>query len=272
MTSAASAIRLLVSDIDGTLVNHDKQLTQATVAAVARLRAAGIGFALISARPRSGIMPLAETLELKGLLAAFNGGTIFDEGGAVRERHCVPSHVVEDALAAGRDAGATVWLFADDRWYASNGDDPHTERERRSTFQEPSVANDFGDLLGAVDKITIVSDDHDLLDGVTDRLRAAHGTAATIARSQRYYLDITATAANKGAGIAALARAANVPLDAVAAIGDMANDLPMLERAGLAIAMGQAPDAVKAAADWVSESNDADGVAAAIDRLLAARG
>ena len=94
------------------------------------------------------------------------------------------------------------------------------------------------------------------------------GDAATVARSQPYYLDITAPAANKGDGIAAIAQAAGVPLDQVAAIGDMANDLPMFARAGLSIAMGQAPEVVRAKARHVTATNDADGVAAAIDRYI----
>jgi Cof subfamily protein (haloacid dehalogenase superfamily) len=271
VTTAPADIRLLVSDVDGTLVNHDKQLTEVTIAAVARLRTAGIGFAMISARPRSGVVPLAATLGIDDPIAAFNGGTLFRRSGEVIERHIVPADLAQDVLATAQAAGATLWMFADDRWYASNDTDPHTDRERRSTFQEPTVVSDFTALTQDVDKITIVSDDAALLDDLTDRLRAAHGAAATIARSQPYYLDVTARAANKGDGIEALAGRAGVPLTAVAAIGDQANDLPMLERAGLAIAMGQAPEAVKAAADWITDDNDADGVAVAIDRLLAGR-
>ena len=72
-----SPIRLVVSDIDGTLVDKQKQLTPATAAAVLRLEDAGVGFTVISARPMSGIMPIAETLAIDAPMAAFNGGIIF---------------------------------------------------------------------------------------------------------------------------------------------------------------------------------------------------
>ena len=96
----------------------------------------------------------------------------------------------------------------------------------------------------------------------------ALGENAEVSCSQTYYCDITHPLANKGDGIVALAAAIGVPLDETAAIGDMPNDIPMLKRAGLAIAMGQAPAAVKAEADWISATNDEDGVAKAIERVL----
>ena len=87
-------VRLVVCDLDGTLVDSDKKLRPATVAAVARLRAAGIGFAVLSGRPRSGVMPIRGALGLHGEQAAFNGGTIFRGDGAVVVRHTVDEAVV----------------------------------------------------------------------------------------------------------------------------------------------------------------------------------
>ena len=85
----ASAIRLVVSDVDGTLVDRAKQITPGVAAAVARLRAAGLPFTIISARPRSGLMPIAETLAIDAPMGAFNGGTVFTRDGRVTCHHVV---------------------------------------------------------------------------------------------------------------------------------------------------------------------------------------
>jgi hydroxymethylpyrimidine pyrophosphatase-like HAD family hydrolase len=123
-------------------------------------------------------------------------------------------------------------------------------------------------LYGAVDKLTWVSDDPDLLHDLQRQMVDAIGDGATIGMSQTYYLDLTHTMANKGDGVATLARTAGVDLAEVAVLGDQYNDVPMMRRAGIAIAMGQAPDPVKAEADYVSTSNDEDGVAHAIETIL----
>ena len=94
------------------------------------------------------------------------------------------------------------------------------------------------------------------------------GGSAEVSCSQTYYCDITHPEANKGHGIAALSAALDIPLEETAAIGDMPNDIPMLRQAGMAIAMGQAPATVKAEADWISATNDEDGAARAIERVL----
>lgn len=265
-------IRLLVSDLDGTLVDAHKRLTPGTIAAVARLRAAGVGFTVISARPMSGIVPLLGPLALDGTVAAFNGGILFRRDGTVLSRETIPPAVARGVIAIAAGKGVDTWVFADDRWYATDGHGPHTDSERVSSAQEPVVVADLSPLLERADKITFVSDDTARLHALYEACRNAHGDAATIAQSQAYYLDVTALAANKGDGIAALAQASRVPLDQVAAVGDQANDLPMLARAGLPIAMGNAPDAVRAAArdrgGHVTLANDRDGVAHAIDTYI----
>jgi len=262
------AIRLLVSDVDGTLVDPQKQLTDGVIAAVGRLRAAGVGFTIISARPRSGLMPIADALSLDEPIGAFNGGIVFRRSGEVMAHHRVAGDVARGIWAMIGDAPVDRWVFADDRWYASTDQGVHVEHERRASAQEPVVTQDFDALLDRADKITFVSDDEALLRSLHDRVKPAYGDKATVVQSQTYYLDVTAVQANKGVGITELAAAFDVSLADTAAIGDQANDVPMLEKAGLAIAMGNAPDAVKAIADEVSRGNDEDGVAWAIDHII----
>ncbi len=261
---------LVVCDVDGTLVDKQKQLTEATIAAVARLRARGFGFTLISARPISGMMALAERLALDVPMGAFNGGIVFRRDGSIAEHHVISPEVARGVFDAVGDAPVDRWVFADDRWYASTDQGVHVEHERVASAQEPIVRAGFDDLLDRADKITFVSDDAALLAGLAERVKP-FAAQATIVQSQVYYLDVTARAANKGDGIAALAHAIGVPLAKTIAIGDQANDLAMFARAGRSIAMGNATDAVKAQASDVTTANDADGVAHAIDNLILGR-
>jgi Cof subfamily protein (haloacid dehalogenase superfamily) len=263
-------IRLVVSDVDGTLVDKSKQLTPATTDAVARVEAMGVPFTIISARPRSGMMPIADTLGIDHPMGAFNGGIVFMRDGRVIEHHMIDPEVARGMVALAADSDVETWVFADDRWYATSGEGHHVDSERVSSNQEPVIVDDVTDLLARADKITFVSDDEPVLHDLFDRAGAFTGKA-TIVQSQSYYLDVTALAANKGDGVSALAAAMDVPLDAVAAMGDQANDIPMLDRVGLSIAMGNAPDPVKSVAQHVTRPNDEDGVAAAIESLILPR-
>ena len=271
MSRAIDQLALFISDIDGTLVRHDKSLADATVAAAKRLTDAGVAMSLISARPISGMMWIVEKLGLPGPFAAFNGGTIFDAKGAIIDA----ARLDDDLSAQVLDLigmRCEAWLFAGGQWYAQDGSTLHSDHERLAASQEPDVRHDLRPVARAVDKLVAVSDDSDLLDTIEREAHARFEGRANIVRSQTYYLDFTAPTANKGDGVAALAKAYDVGLDRVAVAGDMTNDLPMFTRAAYAIAMGQAPDKVRQAADTVSTSNDEDGVAHAIDRLLAERG
>ena len=259
--------RLVVSDVDGTLVDKNKTLTPAVIDAVARLRAAGVRFTLISARPMSGVLPIADELALAEPLGAFNGGIVFRLGGEVLSHDRIAADVARGVWAAARDVDVDCWVFADDRWYATTGEGKHAQSERTSAFQEPVVTDDLEPLLSRADKVTFVSDDEPLLRDLHDRIRG-WSDRATIGQSQTYYLDVTAPTANKGAGVEALAAAIGVDLADVVVIGDQANDLPMIARAGLSIVVGNAPPHVRAAADHVVASNTQDGVADAIVRVI----
>jgi len=262
------SLKLVISDVDGTLVDGHKQLTDATVAAVGRLEAAGVPFSLISARPPSGLRWIAERLGLTGYTAAFNGGTLLDGDGRVVERKVMAEDAVRTSFRIAEGSGATPWVFAGGVWHCATTDNPHVDHEIKSANQQPTVCQDMEKLFGDVDKLTWVSDDEPLLRDLTQRMRDAIGEGATIGQSQTYYLDLTHPGANKGAGVSTLAARAGVTLDEVAVLGDQANDLPMFAKVPLSVVMGQAPADVRAKARHTSTSNDEDGVAHAIDTIL----
>ncbi|WP_182086771.1 Cof-type HAD-IIB family hydrolase [Aureimonas sp. ME7] len=267
----AARIRLVICDIDGTIVRDDKNLSEATIKAVTRARDAGIAVTLISARPASGLGAIVRELRVKGAVGAFNGGTLFEAGGAVIEAHRLAPDDARRAVAMLDEAGVPVWVFADGLWLARDKDALHDDRERKAAQLEPTITRDFTPWLDRADKVVGVSDDYPLVERMENEIGQALGDTANVVRSQRYFLDVTAKVANKGDGAAFLAKAHGVPLDETAAVGDMPNDIPMIRRAGLGVAMGQAADAVREAAGFVTASNEEDGVARLLDLLVEAR-
>ena len=267
----APPIRLLLCDIDGTLVRHDKSLPDANIAAIKDLTSRGVAVSLISARPAAGMLPIAAALGLSGPFGAFNGGTIFDADGHQREAHQVPAELAAGLLALYAHAKVTRWFFATDRWLTSDLADPHTPREVLSSGLEPQLVTDFTPWLRDADKIVAVCDDSAAMAELERGARALAGEGANVVRSQDYYLDATALLANKGDGVSELAALYGVPLDQVAVIGDQANDIAMFRRAGLAIAMGQATPAVQAEAQLVAASCEDAGVSDAIRRFILPR-
>jgi hydroxymethylpyrimidine pyrophosphatase-like HAD family hydrolase len=175
------------------------------------------------------------------------------------------------ALALFDMRGVDSWVFARGEWWLRDPVGVNTDRERRAVGFEPTPIADFDSLLGEVDKLVGVSDDHELLARVEVEAQARLAGLAAAVRSQPYYLDVTHPQANKGHGVRAICRRLGLDAQRLAVIGDMANDLTMFTEAGLAIAMGQAPEAVRAAAHAVTASNTEEGFAEAIRRYVLPR-
>jgi len=263
-------ISLLISDVDGTLVTNDKILTPAAAAAVRRLGEAGVGFTMISSRPPRGMAALVSALDLRLPFGAFNGGALAAPDLSLLETHPLSPDVARQALALLDERRVSAWVFARGDWRLRDPHGPSVPRERMTVGFDPTVVDGFADVIGCIDKIVGVTDDVGLLAKVETEAQALIGDGAAIILSQPRYLDITHPKANKGDGVAALCRRIGVELSRTAVIGDMFNDVAMFKRAGYAIAMGQAPEAVKQLADVVTGSNAQDGFASAVDALLGA--
>ena len=264
-------IRLLISDVDGTMVRPDHSLSPKVADAVKRLRDAGVPLCLISARPVTGVRDVARQLGLDTPLGAFNGGIVAKADGEVVHAARLSPDAARRAMQLIDQPWVTPWVFADDLWHARDPSSTHVSSERSSAAQEPVIVDDFTALLDRVEKIVAVSDEEPRLAALEKSAAEAMGKDASVARSQRYYLDFTAPDANKANGVTALARMMGVPLDAVATIGDGTNDIRMFEVSGFSVAMGNGSDTVKAAAHEVTASNADDGVAEAIDRYILPR-
>jgi Cof subfamily protein (haloacid dehalogenase superfamily) len=268
----APTIRLLLADVDGTLVTENKVLTERAVAAVRALREAGIRFAITSGRPPRGMAMLVEPLALDTPIAGFNGGVLVHPDLSVIEARTIPHDVARDTVALIRAHKMDAWLYTPDEWQVRDPKAPHVARESWTVKFDPKVVEEFSDEdLGRAVKIVGISDDHDLVAKAEKDAQQAFGEKVSAARSQPYYLDVTHPEANKGAVVATLSRRLGIPSQEIATIGDMPNDQLMFRVSGFSIAMGNASDEVKKNVSATTDSYNDEGFAKAVERFLLRR-
>ena len=271
MSSKPGKISLLLADVDGTLVTHEKVLTERARQAVADLREAGVLFAITSGRPPKGMEMLIGPLGINTPIAGFNGGLYTDAELKTLDERKLPADVARQVVDMIVAEGLDAWLYARNDWPVHRVDAPHVAREQKTVRFPPIVVDDFGDRIGAAVKIVGVSDHHDRILRCAQAVRDRFGRRVSAALSQPYYLDVTHPDANKGGVVDELVRRLRIPAEEVATIGDMANDVAMFEKGGFAIAMGNADDEVKGAADAVTSDCDSEGFAEAVDRFIIPR-
>lgn len=263
-------VRLVLSDVDGTLLTSDKRLTEGALRAARDLAAAGVALALTSSRPPRGLAALAAPLGVSLPLGAFNGGMMVSPDLVVEAEAALDDALVGPVVAALLTRGLSVWAYQGARdWLVLDRDGPHVEREVHAVGFEPVVLDSFEGLAGDVLKVVGVSDEPDVVVAAEAAVRALGGDAVSATRSQTYYLDVTDRRAHKGAVVTYLARRLGIAPDEVATIGDGANDVDMFAASGFSVAMGNAAPPVRAAATRVTASHDDEGFARAVDTILA---
>jgi len=211
---------------------------------------------------------MIDPLEIVTPIAGFNGGAYVRPEMTVIESRIIDPTAARQAATLLSRTGLDVWVYTADEWLVRDPNAPHVAQEMQTVQFEPKIVQDFGSALNHASKIVGVSDD-------PRRMRRAEADAqnqleqvAAATRSQDYYLDVTHPEANKGAVLDFLARYLGIDHSAIMTIGDMPNDVLMFRKSGFAVAMGQAAPEVKAHANAVTDSNEEDGFAKAIERFL----
>jgi len=263
-----SSIRLVLADVDGTLVTSEKILTERSVDAVRRLDDAGINFAVTSGRPPRGMEMLIEPLRLRTPLAAFNGGLVVEPDMSVVEQKVISPELVHPVIALIESFELDVWVYRGAEWLVRDRDAPHVAREAFTVQFEPTIVDGYDDVSSDVAKIVGISDDHDLVSSVATATQDEFGDHLSAARSQPYYVDVTHPLANKGGVVDYLSARYDLAPSEIATIGDMPNDVLMFAHSGLSIAMGQSGREVQRAARRVTTSNDDEGFAHAIESFI----
>jgi Cof subfamily protein (haloacid dehalogenase superfamily) len=266
-------IALLLADVDGTLVDQNKILTERAIKAVKTLNQHNIKFAITSGRPPRGMEMLIEPLAITTPIAGFNGGVFVHPDLSVISAKTLPEAVAHEAIDLIQKAGLDIWVYTGTDWLIRDDKAPHVEREAWTVKFPPRVVKDFpAEALQQTVKIVGVSDDLPKVAACEKTVQQALGTRASVARSQPYYVDITHPDANKGGVLHELSRVLNIPPEKIAAIGDMPNDVSMFKPAGFSIAMGQASDEVKQQATAVTDGYNDEGFAKAIENFLLGEG
>jgi Cof subfamily protein (haloacid dehalogenase superfamily) len=261
-------IRLVLSDVDGTLVTSKKELTPEAIRAVALLGEAGILFAVTSGRPPRGLRMLIDPLELATPIAGFNGGLIVSRDLVTMQELIIRDEVVGPIIEILRSHGLSVWVYQGTDWFVLDLDGLHVAHEAVVCQFMPTQLDDFDTVRGDIVKIVGVSDEPATIETATEALNDAFSSSVSATSSQTYYIDITHQDANKGRVVDFLAATYSIESRHIATIGDMSNDVLMFERAGLSIAMGNASDDVKAQATHATTSNDENGFAKAVARFM----
>ncbi len=270
--------RLLVVDIDGTLVGRDGRIRPRVRAAIQAALAQGVRVALCTGRPLRACQPLVAALGLTGPQIAFDGALVSDSAGTtVVLRQPVANRALAALYAWARAVDLCLELYTEAGYYI---DRPWPESRRHGALIGlPPVVADYGPLLASA---TLIKGQFVVADPARRALVEAY--LATAPLDLRFawakpppdlpgldFVNITHPAVDKGTAVRALAAYYGLPLTAVMAVGDGPNDLPFLRVAGLAVAMGNACEAVKAAAHVVTAPLEEDGLALAVERFLLSR-
>ncbi len=265
----ATPIKMVIADVDGTLVTQEKVLTKRAVEAVLRLHDAGIQFSVTSGRPPHGMAMLIDPLKLVQPLAAFNGGVLIEPDlETVVEQNFLAAEVPEQVIDLIEKHGLDVWIYTATEWFVRDVNGPHVAREQWTVKFPPKVVKTFDGLLGSVAKIVGVSDNLEGVAKCEKDVQQAGGEHISAARSQPYYLDVTHPKANKGEVVVVLSKLLDIPAEEIATLGDMPNDVLMFKKSGVSIAMGNASKDVQASATFVTATNEDEGFAKAIEEFV----
>lgn len=267
--------KLLVLDVDGTLLNDEREISKRTLAALLKVQQMGVRIVLASGRPTYGLMPLAKTLELGnygGFVLSYNGCQIIkaQNGEILFERRINPE-MLPYLEKKARKNGFAIFTYHDDTLITDSPDNEYIKNEALLNNLKIIREDEFSTAIDfAPCKCMLVSDKEKALIGLEQHWEKRLAGTLDAFRSEPYFLEVVPCGVNKANTLGALLEHLGVTREEVIAVGDGVCDVTMLQLAGMGVAMGHSQDSVKVCADYVTASNEEDGVALAVKKLILA--
>lgn len=260
--------RVIALDLDGTLTNNQKEVTAATKEALDNAMEQGARLVLASGRPVYGIVPVAKSLALDskgGYILAYNGGQIIDcKTNEVLYSQYLPSDVIPLLYEYAKSKGYALLGYKGNEIITESPDDIYVKEESRINKMNVRKVDVLTDELDAKPtKLLMTGDPKDMLKA-EEELREAVKDRIDVYRSAPFFMELVPKGIDKAKSLTRLLALLNLTPKDMMAFGDGYNDLSMLRLAGMGVAMANAAPEVRAEADFVTLSNEEDGVAHAL--------
>lgn len=266
--------KLLALDIDGTLTNTQKDITPATLEKIIEAQEKGHIVAIASGRPLPGIRKIADTIELDrfgGYVLAFNGGRIVDYStGEVVYQAVLDNDVVRDIYDYCLKAGCGMVTYDGDRVITGTDIDGYMTFEASINHMEIMRIDNFRKYIDFPLNKCLLTADPDKAEKIEQELAEKFGDQLNIFRSEPYFVEIMPPNVHKATSLEKLLEVLDMDRKDLVTCGDGYNDLTMIEYAGVGVAMANAQDIVKEHADYITLSNDEDGLVPVVDKFILA--
>lgn len=264
--------RLLVLDLDGTLTNSKKEISPRNLDTLIRLQEQGVKLVLASGRPTYGIAPLADQLQMErfgGFILSFNGGEIIDWS---TKNMLYSQQLPDEVIPILHEASVTYHhpILSYDGVHILT-EEPLNDYVRKEAFinkmKVRRVVNFLAETPRPLPKCLIVGDPDELIETEAELSLRLQGIIS-VYRSEPYFLELVPLGIDKARSLAALLEHLGLTREQMVCMGDGYNDQTMIEFAGMGVAMANAQEPVRKVADYVTCSNDEDGVAEAVEHLF----
>lgn len=263
--------KLLVLDLDGTLTNSKKEITRHTKETLIKAQEAGLKVVLASGRPTYGVAPLANELELQkyeGYILAYNGGEIIDwKTRELMYEKQLDSDLLPYLYRCAKENDFAIVTYENEYVLTEKPNDEYVLKEALLNVMKIKKVDNFLEAVKhPITKCLIVGEpsrlallEKEMYEKLKDRMG--------VFRSEPYFLELVPKGIDKAQSLSVLLEEIGMTKNEMIAIGDGFNDLSMIQYAGLGIAMENAQDVVKQAADFITLSNEEDGVAYAVEKF-----
>lgn len=265
-------IKLLVLDIDGTLTNSKKEISPETKRAIKLIQERGHKVMLASGRPTSGMRRFEKELELEkygGYLLSFNGGRIINcRTGNVVFQKIFPSVLVPQAYHFAKENNCGLITYMGDKIISMGPTDEYIELESRINGMPVVQVSDFLNFVDFEVNKLLMTAEPGPAEKYTEYLSEKYGDRISVYRSEPFFIEWMPKGIDKASSIDRMLSSVGLTRENTICCGDGYNDLTMIEYAGVGVAMANAQPKVKEKADYITASNDEDGIVQVIDEFI----
>ena len=264
--------KLIAVDVDGTLVNSKGKITDKTRDALIAATKAGHEVMIVSGRPTYGLRDQAKTLafdKFGGVLSSYNGGQLYDyKEGKILANHTMDFDVAKRMLDFSKLLDLELMIPYGEVIITDYGDNFYTNRESKMLNMGIKAVEDIRDSLDFAPNKLLFAQDPDKIDEPSMRLLDEFGDVTEQVKSARFYYEVMPKGLSKGTSILEACKIFDIDREDTIVFGDEMNDMSMFEVAGTGVAMGNAVESIKNVADYVTKTNNEDGIAYYLENFV----